>query len=189
MTLTMMDNTTGEIIEFTISREDLWSGYSSIEEWFHDVIENYPNFDQDFFLCTRLSRALFLTRLDRGLHDYPFLGATNRGFTRLSNTCIIVVMCYTYIVRGGHKMSVKQNRRVRSLKVIAPIERKFSYYRESEMAVIDMIEENGLDFFEEHATEAQQATYSRMCEAFDDMYEDYGVTVVTRKYENLFYEL
>lgn len=45
MKLTMIDNKTGEIIEFTISKKDLWNGYSSIEEWFHDVIENYPNFD------------------------------------------------------------------------------------------------------------------------------------------------
>lgn len=62
MKLTMMDNTTGEIIEFTISKEDLWSGYSSIEEWFHDIIENYPNFDQDFFLLyTTQSCPLFNT--------------------------------------------------------------------------------------------------------------------------------
>lgn len=80
MKLTMMDNTTGEIIEFTISKEDLWNGYSSIEEWFHGIIENYPNFDQDFFLCTRLSRALFLnTTWPRFTRLPPFLGATNRG--------------------------------------------------------------------------------------------------------------
>ena len=86
-------------------------------------------------------------------------------------------------------MSVKQNRRVRSLKIIAPIERKFSYYRESEMAVIDMIEENDLDYFEEHATDFQQEIYGKMCERFKDMYEDYGVVVLTYKNENLFYEL
>lgn len=45
MKLKMMDNTTGEIIEFTISKTDLWEGYSSIEELIADIVKNYPNFD------------------------------------------------------------------------------------------------------------------------------------------------
>lgn len=86
-------------------------------------------------------------------------------------------------------MSVKQNKKVRFLKVIAPIERKFSYTNTSEIGVINMIEENGLDYFEEYATDFQQEIYEKMCERFSDMYEDCGVVVLTYKNENLFYEL